>query len=70
MNSENIARILRDDDFKALADRMRDQLTRKVMAHGTVQEERDEALHQYWALDTLISKMRTEAQKAEEKLNE
>ena len=67
MNADRIASILKDEDFTALVDQTKASLTRKVMAKATDEDARAEALAQFHALDTLIAKMRSEAQNSKDK---
>ena len=60
-----IKRILEDQSFVSLTTDMADRLTRKVMATGTAEEDRTEALTEHHALQRLLAAMRTQAQQAE-----
>ena len=60
--SKRIAAILADEDFAAVVSEMEQRLTRKVMATATLQEDRDFALAQFHALQSLMATMRAEAQ--------
>lgn len=50
MNVENLARIARDDDFRALIASIEAQLTARVMAAAVSQEDRDKAWHEFHAM--------------------
>lgn len=65
--SQRIKSILNDDDFKGVVDDIRASLTKKVMHKGTAEEERPKLLAEFHALETLMSKMRSIAQDAENK---
>lgn len=54
-----------DQDFVWLVDKVRQDLTKKVMARSTSDPERTQALAEYHALDTVIKKMANEARNAE-----
>lgn len=62
MNADRIKALLADQDFSELVDRMKADLTKRVMARRTSDEDRASALAQFHALDTLLSQMRSEAQ--------
>lgn len=55
--SDRIAAILADEDFKSVVKETRDDLTRKVMAPTTSDEDRQKALTTYHALNLLLSRM-------------
>lgn len=65
--SHRIRAILADDDFLSMVALMRDRLTKKVMAQATSDEDRQLALAEYHALDSLMAIMRSEASNAKDK---
>lgn len=70
MNADRIKAILADTDFLAVVEKTRQSLTKKVMAKGTSDEDRQEALSTYHCLDILIAQIRSEAQNSKENSHE
>lgn len=64
--SERIAAILADEDFQWATKRLEAQLTRKVMALATTQEDRETALHTYHGLQAALAALRSVASEKEE----
>lgn len=65
--SERIAAILADADFGALVSGIEDQLTQRVMAPATSEEDRQKALAEYHALGRVLSAMRAHKFSADQK---
>lgn len=59
--SERITAILADEDFQWAIERLETQLTRKVMAAATPEEERRTALHTYHGLQAAMASLRSVA---------
>lgn len=66
MKSHRIKSLLSDEDFLGVVQSTKDTLTKKVMAKATSDEERPKLLAEYHALDTLLNRMRSEAQDAKD----
>lgn len=49
--------LLNHPDFKAMVEKMRADMTRKVMARGTSEEDRQEILRKYHLLDSILAEM-------------
>lgn len=64
MNAHRVKAILADEDFVQIVRKVKDDLTREVMAKKTADERRSDALAEYHAVDSLISKMRSIAHDA------
>jgi len=61
MNPQRAKNIITDEDFTALVTQVRDQLTAKVMALSTSDEDRAAALSEAHALDRLTGRLRSVA---------
>jgi hypothetical protein len=62
MKPDHAARIVADEDFQKMLDKIGEQLTGKVMATATSVEDREKALAEYHALQRLRSTLRSIAQ--------
>jgi len=65
--SERIAAILADEDFGGLISQIKGQLTQRVMAPATLEEDRQKALAEYHALERVLSAMRSHKFDADQK---
>jgi hypothetical protein len=61
-----VTAILADTDFRETVTALEGQLTRKVMGRSTPEGDRIEALHQYHALQTVLSALRSVASEKDE----
>lgn len=59
--SERITAILADEDFQWAIERFEAQLTRKVMAAATTEDDRRTALHTYHGLRAALAALRSVA---------
>jgi hypothetical protein len=67
MNSRRIAALARDADLKELLASIEAQLTKKVMARATTEEDRATALAEYHAIQSLKARFASVAHDEAEK---
>lgn len=70
MNKQRVLDIAKDEDFRAVVAFTEAQLTKRVMAASTPQEERMKALAEYHGLQRLIATFGTIAHEATQEAQE